>query len=114
MPSLLTLSLSLNVAVLVPVCAGLISDARWTRSSYGARSPARGILLAIYLTLCGASLLLLVSAPAQPAVARALLMMQVVYKLATPLTARTLRNAVVLSNVAIAAVHTVTLVLTRG
>ncbi len=47
MPTLITLSLSLNIAILIPVCIGLLANAAWTRKAYGERSPARGILLSI-------------------------------------------------------------------
>ena len=110
MRSLLSLSLLLNVAVLVPVCVGLGTDARWTRSAFGPRSPARAILLSIYLAIGVASLLLLVAVRA-PQAALALLGVQVLYKLTTPFTVGTLRNPVVRSNLAIAAVHATTVAL---
>ena len=37
MPTLTTLSLSLNIAVLIPVCIGLLANAAWTRKAYGER-----------------------------------------------------------------------------
>lgn len=104
---MLTLSLVLNVAVLLPVCAGLLTRAAWTEGAYGAWSPARGILLSIYLAILTVSAGLLL-AP-DPRMASALLAVQVVYKLTTPLTVGTLRNPVVLSNLGIAAVHLGTL-----
>jgi hypothetical protein len=104
---LITVSLLLNVAVLVPVCAGLLRDARWVGRAYGAASAARGILLALYLAILIVSVGLL-AVPAPTAVA-ALLCVQIVYKLLTPLSVGTVRHPVVLSNLAIAAVHGVTL-----
>jgi hypothetical protein len=44
----------------------------------------------------------------------ALLGVQVIYKLTTPFTVGTWRNPVVLSNLAIAAVHTATLTMLTG
>lgn len=42
MPSLMTsLSLLLNLAVLVPVCGSLLLSAPWTVAAYGPPSPAR-------------------------------------------------------------------------
>lgn len=105
---MLMLSLLLNVAVLVPVCGGIIADAGWARAAYGPRSAARGILLSIYLAIGGMSvaLLYLGSVP----MAAALLLVQVAYKLTTPLTVpEALKNPVVLSNLAIAAFHAATL-----
>lgn len=101
--SLPTLSLTLNVIVLVPVVASLLADAAWTSAAYGPRSGARGVVLAVYIAILLASAALLI-VPAPAAIA-ALLGVQVVYKLLTPLTVGTLRNPVVLSNLAIAALH---------
>ena len=101
------LSLSLNVVVLVAVCAGLIGRARWTETAYGPASPARGILLAVYLAIGVSSVVLLVHP--HPAMVAALLGVQVLYKVMSPVTVGTLRNPVVLSNLAIAAVHIGTL-----
>ena len=43
LPNLMTsLSMLLNLAVLVPVCASLLLSAPWTVAAYGPPSPARG------------------------------------------------------------------------
>jgi hypothetical protein len=112
---MITVSLLLNLAVLVPVCAGLIADARWTHAAYAGVTPARSILLAVYVAIGVASALLLIR-PSVPGVAT-LLLVQVVYKLLTPITVGTLANPVVSTNLAVAAVHACTLALiwrTRG
>ena len=107
------LSLLVNVAVLVPVCVGLLTNASWTASAYGEGTPARAILLSIYLAIGIVSVLLLVRRE-RKAVA-ALLLVQVLYKLTTPLTVGTIVNPVVVSNLVIAAFHTATLIcLWRG
>ncbi len=103
---LITLSLGLNIAVLIPVCASLIAKARWTNVAYGPPSPARGIVLSMYLAILLVSAGLLLK-PVADMVA-ALLIVQIVYKVTTPVTVRSLTNPVVLSNLAIAAVHAVT------
>lgn len=103
MAAVMTVSLLLNIAVLVPVCVSILLDAAWTRSAYGVPSPARGILLSVYFAIVVLSALLL-ARPAIQAVA-ALLLIQIFYKLTTPFTVGTLRNPVVASNLAIAAVH---------
>ena len=107
MPTLITLSLSLNIAVLIPVCIGLLANAAWTRKAYGERSPARGILLSIYGAIFVMSAVLLFRG--QPAQAVPLLWMQVLYKVTTPLSVGTLRNPVVLTNLGVAAFHIATL-----
>ena len=99
-------SLLLNIVVLVPVCTGIVRDASWARAAYGERSPARAILLSIYLAILCVSVVLLAQ-PLPQAVA-ALLLVQIVYKVTTPFTVGTLRNPVVVSNLLIAAVHAVT------
>jgi len=104
---MIVLSLVLNIAVLIPVCAGLLTNAAWVRQSYGDHTPARSILLSIYISiLLASSLLLIVS---RPEAASALLFVQIVYKITTPFTVRTFKNPVVISNLLIAAFHTATL-----
>jgi hypothetical protein len=101
------ISLALNIAVLVPVCGSLLLKARWCDAAYGPPSPARGILLSIYLAiLITSALLLLVE---RPDAILALLAVQILYKVTTPFTVGTLRNPVVASNLAIALVHIVTI-----
>lgn len=107
MRTMLKLSLLLNVAVLIPVCFGLMTRASWAAEAYGEATPARDILLAIYLSILFASVLLLVFR--DPRAVAALLTVQVVYKLLTPATVGSLQNPVVLSNLGIAVVHAVTL-----
>jgi hypothetical protein len=106
-PTLAELSLTLNIIVLVPVCAGLLRDAGWAREAYGARTPARGILLSIYGAILVVSAVLLARGASDQVAP--LLWTQVLYKLTTPLTVRSIRNPVVLSNLGIAAVHLATL-----
>lgn len=104
---MLTLSLALNVAVLAAVLFGMVTDRAWVAEAYGARSPARAILQSIYGAILLVSLGLLCAPDVRAA--SALLLVQVLYKLTTPWTVRSMRNPVVLSNLAIAVVHCVTL-----
>jgi hypothetical protein len=108
MKKLIVLSLLLNIAVLVPVCVGLITDANWCQFGYGEMTTARGILLSIYLSILLVSCLFLVFR--NPSSVAALLLVQILYKLTTPVTVGTLQNPVVISNLGIAIFHTVTLV----
>ncbi|MEM1180809.1 MAG: hypothetical protein AAGM22_20865 [Acidobacteriota bacterium] len=109
MRAMVTLSLLLNLGVLVPVCAGLLLDSPWTRPAYGDPTPARDILLSVYLTIgfCSVALLFLRDLK----LVAALLIVQILYKLLTPFIVGTLTNPVVVSNIFIAAFHTVTVVL---
>lgn len=110
---MLVVSLTLNVLVLVPVTTGMLRQAGWALEAFGPRSPARGILTAVYLAILLASGMLLgavlagVDAFVVPAAA--LLTVQVVYKALSPFTVGTWRHPVVLSNLAIALVDVVTL-----
>lgn len=101
------ISLVLNVLVLVPVVGGLVGSATWAEEAYGPPTPARGILLAVYLSILLMSCVLLVRP--EPRATAALLSVQVVYKLLTVATVGILLHPVVLSNFAIAGVHLVTL-----
>jgi hypothetical protein len=107
MQAMIVASLALNMAVLIPVCLGMLTRAGWADAVFGAATQARGILLSIYLAilLCSAGLLL---HPIAASVA-ALLLVQIIYKVTTPFTVGSFSNPVVLSNLAIAAFHGLTL-----
>jgi hypothetical protein len=105
---MIRLSLLLNIFVLTPICAGLITNASWIGEAYGPCSAARGILLSVYLSIGVVSLLFLL-AP-EPRAVGALLLVQVLYKLTTPVTVGTFANPVVVSNLGIAAFHCATIV----
>ena len=110
---MVVLSLLVNVAVLLPVCVGLLKNASWITSAYGEATPARAILLSIYLAIGLVSVLLLFQR--EPKAVAALLLVQVLYKVTTPLTVGTLANPVVVSNLVVAGFHTATLMcLWRG
>lgn len=110
MPTLVTVSLWINVVVLWPVCISLVANTRGAEATFGARTPARGILLAVYLSiLCVSMALLLLGSTGAAAT---LLFVQIVYKVVTPFSVGRLRHPVVLSNLAIAAFHTATLSVT--
>jgi hypothetical protein len=107
MRALIYASLGLNIFVLVPVCLGLLNKADWTHAAYGADSAARGILLSVYLAILATSAGLLFKPV--PAMVAALLLVQIIYKLTTPFTVGTTTNPVVMSNLAIAAFHCITI-----
>ena len=109
MKLMIVLSLILNIVVLVPVSYGLATGASWADAAYGAASPARGIVLAVYVAILAASVVLLFK-PLAAAVA-ALLAVQIAYKLLTPFTVGAFDNPVVISNLGIAVFHAITLAL---
>jgi hypothetical protein len=97
------ISLVLNILVLIPVCAGLFLKANWAVDSYGIETPARGILLSVYLAIFIFSVLLLFKF--DPKFVLALLSVQIVYKLLSPIMVGTLTNPVIISNLFIALFH---------
>ncbi|CAN5523319.1 hypothetical protein BH10ACI2_BH10ACI2_23820 [soil metagenome] len=107
---MITLSLLLNVAILVPVCLGLLADAAWAKDVYGVRTQARDILLSIYVAIAAVSIILIFAD--RPQAVGALLLVQIIYKITTPFTVRTVKNPVVISNLLIAAFHSITLIAT--
>lgn len=117
---MLVVSLLLNIVVLILVVAVLVLgtrrgvDAR-ARFPWGERTPARDILLAIYIAiLLVSTALLLAIATLGPTVpiesaAAALFVVQIIYKVITAVIVHNaLRNPVVLSNLGIAVVHAIT------
>jgi hypothetical protein len=100
-------SLLINIIVLIPVCLALILDVKKIQKSAGIFTPARGILLAIYLTILMASIILLFYKDIK--FTFALLLMQIVYKLLSPITVKTLKNPIVITNLLIAGFHLATI-----
>lgn len=100
---MLTISLLLNILVLIPICYLMLTNNVRIVETLGDFNPARGILLAIYTTIVAASIFLLIYPDTKFAIA--LLLVQIVYKLLTPLTVKTLKHPFVISNVLIAVVH---------
>jgi hypothetical protein len=104
---MLLVSLGMNIAVLVPVCGALILSAPWIERAYGAPTPARAILLCIYLAILTVSVWQLRAQ--DPRVVASLLAVQVIYKVLTPIAVGDLMNPVVISNLLISVVHLFTL-----
>jgi hypothetical protein len=114
--SFIRVSLAVNLAVLLAVvpALALLSGADFVAAAWGPPTAARGILLSVYAAILVSSALLLWlyerradKAAAEHMVA-ALLGVQVLYKVTTPFTAGA-SNPVALCNLAVAAVHAVTL-----
>lgn len=106
---MIILSLLLNVGVLLPVCYGIATGAKWARESYGDASVARWILLSVYTSILLVSLGLLLYG--EPSSVAALLLVQIIYKLLSPFAVRTVANPVIISNLIIAVFHSTTLFL---
>lgn len=104
-----------NVVVVTIIPWLILRDAPAMRAVYGPDTPARRILACLYATIALASAVALVAtavsgdAAIALRIAAVLFPLQIIYKLAT-LPAVGARNPVVISNVAIAALHAITLV----
>ncbi len=103
MPTLPKLSLILNILVLIPVSSGILLNSFWAVEAYGPDAPARGILLSIYLAILIVSVVLLVKFDAK--FVMALLTVQIIYKVLSPIMVGTLTNPVIISNLFIALFH---------
>ena len=100
-------SLLVNVFVLVPVCYSLMTNQPWAVEMLGAFTPARGFLLSLWGTILVVSIGLLFKH--EPMLVAPLFLLQIIYKLTTPFTVGSFTNPVVISNVAIALFHLITL-----
>lgn len=108
METLIYVSLIVNVVVLTPILIFMARNSPRVVWAWGDFTPARGILFSIYFAIFVASVLLLIQPV--PAFVFVVLLMQVIYKVTTPLTVRSLKNPIVLSNLAISVLHVATLV----
>ena len=115
-PLFVRLSLGVNVVVLIAVCLVLLafSDSEPVVFVWGPPTAGRGILLSVYFAILVDSALLLwlhvrcTDKAAVEHMVAALLATQILYKISTPATAGA-SNPVAISNLAISAVHAVTL-----
>ncbi len=103
-----------NVLILIAVCSALWRGDAGLDASLGPDTPARRILACVYLAILLASLYALLRAgfgAQQVAVQIALVLfpLQIVYKVATAFAAG-LENVVVQANLAVVALHCVTMV----
>jgi hypothetical protein len=107
MKTMIYLSLGLNILVLIPIVVLMALKSPIVDEAWGEFTAARGILMSIYMSILVVSVFL-VFTPA-PSFVAALLIVQVIYKLTTPFTVGTLANPIVISNLAISALHIATL-----
>jgi hypothetical protein len=104
---MLSLSLLLNIAVLIPICYLMITNNFRMVKTLGEFNPARGILLAMYTSILIASVYLLFAPDKKYIIA--LLSIQIVYKFLTPFTVKTIKHPFVISNILIALFHVLTI-----
>jgi len=107
MQTMIYISLAINIVVLVPIVVLMAIKSPLVDTAWGTITEARAILWSIYIAILVASIFL-VFIPVVAFVA-ALLAVQVIYKLTTPFTVGTISNPVVISNLAISALHIATL-----
>lgn len=116
-----TVSLAMNVAVLAVICSLLGRKSQRMAVVYGPETPARGILLSVYLSilLVSLTLLVLIFVPATTSeglwMSAALFVVQIVYKCISWFTTGVPEgmkfNPVAASNLGIALFHTITFVI---
>lgn len=110
---MLTISLLVNVIIVFPISYGMLSRQPGMDDVFGPTSAARRILASVYLaiglvSIVGLAGLALGQSQYVVPMAAGLLVMQVTYKLITVATVG-LASAVVLTNIAVIVIHTVTL-----
>ena len=104
---MITVSLIMNILVLIPISWLLFSNTQQALKIYGESTVARRILLSIYLAILIASVFFLFFQ--DPKMIASLLLIQVIYKFLTPFIVGQFTHPVVMSNISIAIVHSVTL-----
>lgn len=104
---MITIALILNIIVLTPFCFLILVNNSRIEKVLGSLTPARSILLAIYITILISSLLLVIFP--NKTLIFGLLSMQIFYKLLATLTVRDFKNPVIISNVIIAIFHSIAL-----
>ena len=99
-----------NVLTLIAVCTALWRGDTGMDDAFGPNSPARRILACVYFAILPASLYALIRADfGAPQIALALFPLQIIYKLATAVAVG-IDNPVVVTNLAVVALHSVTLI----
>jgi hypothetical protein len=101
------ISLALNILVLIPIVALMALKSPLVDTAWGEFTAARGILMSVYISILAVSVALIFKPV--PSLVAALLLVQVIYKLTTPFTVGLISNPVVISNLAISALHIATL-----
>jgi hypothetical protein len=104
---MIRISLGVNIAVLIPVCAVLMLNLTPFVDVWGPATPARGILLSMYVSILILSVGLWMQR--NPKLVAPMLAMQICYKVTTPITVGTITNPVVICNLVVAFVHATTL-----
>ncbi len=107
MKTMIRVSLGLNILVLSPIVLGMVIGSPIIDRAWEEFTASRGILTSIYFALLVLSTILIIKTI--PVFVVPLLATQVIYKVTTPFTVGTLLNPVVISNLAIALLHLVTL-----
>lgn len=108
---MITLSLAINIVVLIPVCLGLLLGRPEFDGVFGPRTTAREILVSIYLAILLMSAWLLFDSQNQANFVVSLLALQVAYKILSVVLISNKKAPVLWFNLVIAVIHTCTLVL---
>jgi len=109
--ALIWISYSINVIVLLPICAFLLAGNDRFAEVFGPDTTARQILLCMYLTLLVLSSYFLVTRNSNLTIAWTVFSFQIIYKFLSLLLIKNKRVQVYWFNLAIALIHSVTLAL---
>ena len=107
--SIILFSHIINVLVAGGVGVLLLRNVPVMTAVYGEATPARSILASIYLSIAAASVCALLFPAYSIAIATVLFPLQILYKLSTVLTVRSIVHPVVVSNLLISIVHAISL-----
>lgn len=108
MKALIYTSLSVNILVLTPILILMAIKSPAIEHAWGVPTESQGILMSIYFSIFATSVLLLFFTI--PEMVFALLSVQVIYKITTPITVGSIVNPVVISNLVISGLFIVTLI----
>lgn len=108
MKALIYTSLAINILVLTPILILMAMSSPVIDNAWGVSTESQGILMSIYFSIFVTSVLLLFFPI--PEMVFALLSVQVIYKITTPITVGSISNPVVISNLVISAFFIVTLI----
>jgi hypothetical protein len=109
MEKMIKVSLIINILVLIPVCLGILTGQERIQDSLGIAQPSLFILVSIYTTILLGSIYLFFRPNLH--FIFSLLSMQICYKFLTPIMLGTLNNPVIISNIVIAIIHSVSIYL---
>lgn len=106
---IITISHLVNVFIAGGIAILLLTNATGMIRVYGEATPARSILTSVYFAIAITSMTALIFPIYSLAIAKVLFPLQILYKLSTIITVRSIIHPVVVSNILISILHAVSL-----